>query len=601
MSLARLRAGLARRTEGAVEARADRGSVILEGRARDWNEKMELGWYAAEFGFRGVVNDIEAAGCEWAAGEAPLSATEAGGLGHATAGAGGASAAAAGAGPARSPADRPGRPLEGRAFDVAVIGGGVIGCAIARELAKWKISVVLLEKEEDVAVHTSSRNDGMIHDGFAAKPGSLKAKYNVLGNRLWEPLAKDLGIGFSRPGSLIVFSNAALAGAYPVLAARAAKNGVDGWEYWSPRRVRAEEPNIAEVQHGGFFLPSAGILSPYKATVALAESAAANGVTVSLDTCVRGLDREGNRITRVLTTRGDFRAGVVVNAAGNWADVVAAMADDRFFSLHQRRGVDMILDEATGRFQNHILGMPSLTQTHSRTKGGGLVKTIEGNILVGPTATEAPGREGYGTRPAELRELERHFRLNRRLSPSQVITYFAGVRPCTYEEDFIVERSARIANLVHAAGIQSPGLASAPAIAAEMARLAVEALSGTRKVTPNESFIARRQATPELRRLPLEERAAIIARNPAYGRIVCRCEEVSEGEIRDALRSPVPALSLDAVKRRARAGMGRCHGGFCTPRVMEILADELGLGLDEVTKKGPGSRIALGETKGGRS
>jgi glycerol-3-phosphate dehydrogenase len=592
MSLARLRAGLARRTKGAVEARADRGSVVLEGRARDWNEKMELGWYAAEFGFRGVVNDIEVAGCEWAAGERPLSASEAGGLDASTDG--------PGRGPGGDRAGRSARPLEGLSFDVAVIGGGVIGCAIARELARWKISVVLLEKEEDVAVHTSSRNDGMIHDGFAAKPGSLKAKYNVLGNRLWEPLAKDLGIDFSRPGSLIVFSKAALAGAYPVLAARAAKNGVDGWEYWSPRRVRAEEPDITEAQHGGFFLPSAGILSPYRATVALAESAAANGVTVSLDTCVKGLEREGNRITRVLTTRGDFRSGVVVNAAGNWADVVAAMADDRFFSLHQRRGVDMILDEATGRFLNHIMSMPAISQTHTHTKGGGLVKTIEGNILVGPTATEAPGREGYGTHPAELRELEKHFRLNRKLAPSQVITYFAGVRPCTYEEDFIVERSERIANLVHAAGIQSPGLASAPAIAAEIARLSVEALGETRKVVPNEAFIARRRATLELKRLPLEERAAAIARNPAYGRIVCRCEEVSEGEIRDVLHSPVPALSLDAVKRRARAGMGRCHGGFCTPRVMEIMADELGLGLDEVTKKGPGSRIALGETKGGR-
>ena len=590
MSLARLRAGLARRSKGAVEVRADRGSVVLEGRVGGWAEKMELGWYAAGFGFRGVVNDIEAAGCEWATGERALSASEAGGVD-----------ASAGHAVHAGRVDRTARPLEGLSFDVAVIGGGVIGCAIARELAKWQISVVLLEKEEDVAVHTSSRNDGMIHDGFAAKPGSLKARYNVLGNRLWEPLAKDLGIDFSRPGSLIVFSNAAIAGAYPVLAARAAKNGVDGWEYWSPRRVRAEEPNVTEAQHGGFFLPSAGILSPYKATVALAESAAANGVTVSLDTCVKGLEREGNRITRVLTTRGDFRAGVVVNAAGNWADVVAAMADDRFFSLHQRRGVDMILDEATGRFQNHILGMPAITQTHAHTKGGGLVKTIEGNILVGPTAAEVPGREGYGTRPAELRELERHIRLNRRLSPSQVITYFAGVRPCTYEEDFIVERSERIANLVHAAGIQSPGLASAPAIAAEIARLSVEALAETRTVVPNASFLAVRRSTPELKRLPLDERAAIIAKNPAYGRIVCRCEEISEGEIRDALRSPVPALGLDAVKRRTRAGMGRCHGGFCTPRVMEILADELGLGLSEVTKKGPGSRIALGETKEGRS
>jgi glycerol-3-phosphate dehydrogenase len=229
------------------------------------------------------------------------------------------------------------------------------------------------------------------------------------------------------------------------------------------------------------------------------------------------------------------------------------------------------------------------------------VKTIEGNILVGPTASEAPGREAYDTTPAELRELERHLRINRRLSLSMAITYFAGVRPCTYEEDFIVERSARVANLVHAAGIQSPGLASAPAIAAEIARLTVEALAETKKVSPNESFRARRDAPLELRRLPLEERARVIAKNPSYGRIVCRCEEVSEGEIRDALKSRLPATSLDAVKRRARAGMGRCHGGFCTPHLMGILADEQKIGLAEVTKKGAGSRIALGETKSGKA
>lgn len=575
MSLEKLTKGLWKRAGHAVSAREDRGSVILEGGVASWMDKMELGWYAAGFGYHGVVNDIAVKGLEWAEAESPLAGGKAGGQ------------------------EAGDRPLDGLAFDVAIIGGGVIGTAIARELAKWRLSIVLLEKEEDVAVHTSSRNDGMIHDGFAAKPGSLKAKYNVLGNRLWEPLARDLGISFSRPGSLIVFRNRAIAAAYPALASRASKNGVDGWEYWSPRRVRAEEPNITEEQEGGFFLPSAAIISPYRATVALAEGAAANGVRIMLGTCATGFGLDHDRITQVFTNRGDFRARLVVNAAGNWADRVAAWADDRFFSLHQRRGVDMILDESAGRLQNHILGMPSLTQSSSRTKGGGLVKTVEGNILVGPTAAEAPGREAYGTSPAELRELERHLRINRRLSASMAITYFAGVRPCTYEEDFVVEGSRRVANLIHAAGIQSPGLASAPAIALEIARLAVGALGRTMRVLPNGAFIARREAPLELRSLPLEERARLIAAEPAYGRIVCRCEEVSEGEIRDALRSPVRALSMDAVKRRARAGMGRCHGGFCTPRVMEIMADELGLGLAEITKKGEGSRIALGETKSG--
>lgn len=574
MSLEALRKGLRKRSPGA-EAREDRGSIVLEGRVPSWEKKVELGYYAAGACYKGVVNDLVAAGCEWAEAEAPSS-------------------------PFAPPESE--RPLEGLSFDAVIIGGGVIGCAIARELCRFRLSVLLLEKEEDVAVHTSSRNDGMIHDGFAAHPGSLKAAYNVLGNRLWEGLAAELGLEFRRPGSLLVFRNTAMAALYPVLAARAAKNGVDGWDYWSPRRLRAEEPNITDSQEGALFLPSAGILSPYKATVALAESSLLNGARIELGTCASGFELEGGRITRVRTTRGDLRAGVVINAAGNWADKVAAWADDRFFSLHQRRGVDMILDASTGETQVHILGMPPLTQAASTSKGGGLVKTLEGNILVGPTARETPGREAYGTSPPELRLLERHLKVNKKLSPSQAITYFAGVRPCTWEEDFILERSGRVANLVHAAGIQSPGLASAPAIAIEIARLAVETLEETMRVLVNPGFRALREASPEPRRLALEERAGLISRHPSYGRIVCRCEEVSEGEVREACRSVLPARSLDSVKRRTRAGMGRCHGGFCTPRVMEILADELGIGLDEVTKKGPGSPIVLGQTKtrGGR-
>jgi len=487
--------------------------------------------------------------------------------------------------------------LDGSYYDVAIVGGGVIGCAIARELSRWDLSIVLLEKESDVAAHTSSRNDGMIHDGFAAKPGSKKAAYNVRGNRLWEPLCIELGLDFKRPGSLVLYGNAAAAALYPAMAARARRNGVDGWEFWSRARVAAEEPNVTPDQHGALFLPSAGILSPYRATVALAESAAMNGARVALGACVLGMGLEGGSISSLTTDRGTFRAGIVVNAAGNWADVVAGMAGDRFFSLHQRRGTDMILDAETASAQRRILGMPRLLQLHSKTKGGGLVPTVEGNILVGPTATESPGREDYATRPEELEQLTRHLHLNTALSMAQGITYFSGVRPCTYEEDFIVEKSERVANLVHAAGIQSPGLASAPAIAEDVAATVVELASRFRRVTPRAGWRAGRPAPREPRRLGLEARDALITGNPAYGRVVCRCEEISEGEIVDAIRSIVPATDLDAIKRRTRAGMGRCHGGFCTPRVMELVARETGLPAWAVTKKGPGSELCVGPTK----
>jgi len=559
-------ARLARLGCSGIELTEDRGSLILEGTAVSYQEKVTAGWIAAKTGFKAVVNDLCVPGLPEETLAVPQVTDSL---------------------------------LDGTHYDVIVIGGGVVGCAIARELSRWNLSIMLLEKEGDVAVHTSSRNDGMIHDGFAARPGSKKAEYNVRGNRLWEPLCKELGIDFKRPGSLILFHSALAAGAYPLMAERARRNGVDGWEFWNRTRVASEEPSVTEDQHGAFFLPSAGVLSPYKATVALAESAMLNGVRVVLDACVAGMELEAGRVERVVTNRGTCRAGVVINAAGNWADVVAAMAGDRFFSLHQRRGTEVILDAASGASQRHILGMPRLLQIKAKTKGGGLVKTVEGNILVGPTATESPGREDYATRPQELRELEKHVHLNTSLSMSQAITYFSGVRPCTYEEDFIIEKSERVANLVHAAGIQSPGLASAPAIAEDVASMAVELVSAFKSVGPRPGWKSMLPGSPEPRHLSLENRASLIEQHPAYGRIVCRCEEVSEGEILDAIHSGLPATSMDAIKRRTRAGMGRCHGGFCTPRVMEILARETKTPLWAVTKKGPGSELCIGPTKAG--
>ncbi len=543
------------------------GSLALGGSAASWKAKIDAGWEAARLGYRNVINDIAVPEVEEERLRPPLLTD---GF------------------------------LHGREFDVAIIGGGILGASIARELSRWDLSIVLLEKEYDLAVHTSSRNDGMIHDGFAAKPGSKKADCNVRGNRLWEPLCHTLGIEFIRPGSLILFKAATSSVVYPMMAARAKKNNVDGWEYWSRKKVKAEEPNVTDDQHGAFFLPSAGVLSPYKATVALAENAVANGAKVVFNACVTGMDTSNGKITEIQTNRGRLRASVVVNAAGNWADVVAGMAGDRFFSLHQRRGTELILDVSTGATQSHIMGMPDLMQIKSKTKGGGLVKTIEGNILVGPTAFEAPGREAYATASQDVRELEKHLALNTKLSLSQVITYFTGIRPCTYTEDFIIEKSRKISNLVHVAGIQSPGLASAPAIACDVAALVLSIVAGFKETKRRPGWNPTRTAPPELRRLSFEERAGIIEARPAYGRIVCRCEEVSEGEIQDALASALPISSMDGVKRRSRAGMGRCHGGFCTPRVMEIISVQKKIPLACVEKKGPGSGLCVGETKGAR-
>lgn len=554
---------------GGVEAREDRGSVVLEGKVDSWAERVEAGVAATRRGYKGVVNDVLVRGAP-EDGFAP---------------------------PEKTSFGRADPRLDGRAFDVVVVGGGVVGAAVARELARFDLSIALLEKEADLAMHTSGRNDGMIHDGFAAKPGTRKAAYNVRGNRLWGQVALELGLEFKRPGSLLLFDARWEKLAYPLMADRARRNGVDGWEYWPRAKVFREEPHVTPAQRGAFFLPSAGCLSPYRATVALAENAAANGAEVFLETSALGFVLEGREIRAVRTDRGDLACSAVVNAAGNWADVVAGWADDRFFSLHQRRGTDAVLDLKTGRLQRHIAGMPKLTQARSTTKGGGLVVTVDGNLLLGPTARELPGREDYSTTEDEIEELGKHLALNTALSRSDVITYFAGVRPCTWEEDFVVETSGRVGNLVHAAGIQSPGLASAPAIAQDVAALVAAVLRRSREVRPNPGFDPRRAPPPELRVLDLETRARMIALRPDYGRVACRCEEVSEGEIRDALRGRVEVRTLDAVKRRTRAGMGRCHGGFCGPRVLEVLADARGIAPEEVTKKGGGSEILVADTK----
>jgi len=567
--LKRIRARLRREGLDGVTAEEWRGSVRLTGAVSEWQRKVDAGWIAAGHGFRGVINDISVPGVS----EETLSFPAVG----------------------ESRND-----LEGRAFDVVIVGGGVIGCAAARELSRYDIRIALFEKEEDLAVHATGRNDGMIHPGFAAKPGSKKAHYNVRGNRLYTTVTEELGIPFRRPGSMILIGNPFARLLLPLLAARARKNGVDGYRSLSRKEVARREPSLTKRQYGAFLLPSSGILSPYDLTVAMAENAAANGAEIFLSTGVSGFRMNEDRIAEVVTTRGAVKAGVVINAAGIWADTVAGFADDRFFSLHGRHGVDCILDKGKGKYLSTIYAMPSFSQIHEKTKGGGLVPTIDGNILVGPTAREVPDRENYETELEDIRKLHRHIKLNERLSPADIITYFAGIRACTYDEDFIVEGSRRVGNLVHAAGIQSPGLASAPAIAQDLARITVGILSRNADVKLKESFDPRRKSPPVPSRMSDEERGALIARDTAYGRIICRCEEVSEGEVRDALRSPIPARSIDGVKRRCRAGMGRCHGGFCTPRVVEIMAREMGIDPSEITKKGEGSPLFSGRIGAGR-
>ena len=524
-----------------------RKSIRLEGELDDWKAIVKAGKIAAKAGYKGVINDITLKGFT------PP--------------------------PIRTPKQRD-NALEGRRPDVLIIGGGVIGCAIARELSKNALDILLLDKESDVAMHASSRNDGMIHPGIASHANT-----------------------FQRYGNLILYADHIFGTvAEPYLGERARKLGIVGGKI-SRKRLREIEPNITDRALGAFEYPSSGVLSPYKLTVALAENAVENGAQVSLDTIVTGMEMEGDAIGSVFTNRGAIHPRLVINAAGVFSDQIAEMANDRFFSIHPRKGELVILDKKKGPLVTRSMGLIDLSQATSDTKGGGVMRTIDQNVLVGPDAYEQPMREDFSTHRENIDAiLKKHLPLIKGFAPSDVITYFAGIRAATYEEEFIIERSEYVQNLIHAAGIQSPGLASAPAIAEEISRITVDALQEQMEVKPNTGFNPRRRVIPHMSDLTTEEKQEIIRKNPDYGVIICRCEGISKGEIVDTIHSPIPATTIDALKRRVRPGMGRCQGGFCSPLVTQIICEETGLSPEEVTKSGEDSNLILERThKGERS
>lgn len=542
-------------------------SIRLEGELDDWKAIVKAGKIAAKAGYKGVINDITLKGFT------PP--------------------------PIRTPKQRD-NALEGRRPDVLIIGGGVIGCAIARELSKNALDILLLDKESDVAMHASSRNDGMIHPGIASHANTLRGKMNVKGNAMYTQLCEELGVPFQRYGNLILYADHIFGTvAEPYLGERARKLGIVGGKI-SRKRLREIEPNITDRALGAFEYPSSGVLSPYKLTVALAENAVENGAQVSLDTIVTGMEMEGDAIGSVFTNRGAIHPRLVINAAGVFSDQIAEMANDRFFSIHPRKGELVILDKKKGPLVTRSMGLIDLSQATSDTKGGGVMRTIDQNVLVGPDAYEQPMREDFSTHRENIDAiLKKHLPLIKGFAPSDVITYFAGIRAATYEEEFIIERSEYVQNLIHAAGIQSPGLASAPAIAEEISRITVDALQEQMEVKPNTGFNPRRRVIPHMSDLTTEEKQEIIRKNPDYGVIICRCEGISKGEIVDTIHSPIPATTIDALKRRVRPGMGRCQGGFCSPLVTQIICEETGLSPEEVTKSGEDSNLILERTHKG--
>ena len=474
-------------------------------------------------------------------------------------------------------------------YDVIIIGAGVTGCAVARYLSRYQGSALVLERAEDVCCGTSKANSAIIHAGFDAAHGSLMAKMNVQGNRMVPGLAKELDFPFRMNGSLVVCMSEEDMPRLRALYENGVKNGVEGLEIVDAQRLHELEPNVSKNAVAALWAPTGGIVCPFNMTIALAENANANGVDFRFNTKVTGFTR-GEEGWTVHTEQGDFQTRYVVNAAGVSADVLHNMVSARKLHITPRRGDYCLLDRQVGGFVSH-----TVFQLPGKLGKGVLVSpTVHGNIIVGPTAIDIEDRDGTNTTAAGLEELIAKAGISvDNLPIRQTITSFAGLRAHEDHHEFVIGEAEDAPGFVDCAGIESPGLTSAPAIGLTVAELLREKLGLREK----EDFIATRKGLLDPKSLTWDAYQALIRENPAYGQIICRCEQVTEGEIIDAIRRPLGARSLDGVKRRTRAGMGRCQAGFCSPRVMEILARELGVSQAEITKCGGASRLIVGVNK----
>ncbi len=489
--------------------------------------------------------------------------------------------------------------LDGEKPDVLIIGGGISGVSIARELSRWKLDILLVEKEADLALQASGRNDGEVHPGIDLSKGSKKHFYIRKGNEMYTKICEELDVPFKRVGQYVCFTKTAykpLVAVYCLI--RRKRDGISDTKLISKKELESIEPNFSKDFKFAISNPSSGCVCPYGLTIAYAENAVQNGARVALNTAVLDMSVKNGEIIEVKTNRGTLYPKLVINAAGVFSEDIAAMAKDRFFSIHPRRGTNSILDKKAGAFMHSIASVKELTRNKSHSKGGGILHTVHDNLLIGPDAVETYEKENTET---HRESIETVFSKQKRTMPSlserDIITYFTGVRAPTFEEDFIIERGRKTKNLIHCAGIQSPGLTTAPAVAKDIEKMAIDFLKNITDVKANPDFNPIRRGVPVLNEMPDEERAELIKKNPDYGVIVCRCEEISKGEILDALRSPICVPTVDGIKKRVRPGMGRCQGGFCSPLVTQIIADFLNIPLSEVKKSSEESIITFGKTK----
>lgn len=474
-------------------------------------------------------------------------------------------------------------------YDIIIIGGGVSGTAIARELSRYQASICLVEKEEDVCSGTSKANSAIIHAGYDAEPGTLKAKLNVRGNEMMEKLSKDLDFPFRRNGSLVICRNEEDMPALQKLLQRGLENKIKGLRILKKEEALAMEPNITDNVFAALYAPTGGIVCPFGLNIALAENAYRNGVEFRFYTEVQDIKKIQDGFA-LYTNQGMLEAKYVVNAAGVYADRIHNMVSEKKFHIVPRAGEYCLMDKGTGSHVSRTIFM--LPGKYG--KGILVTPTIHGNLLIGPTAVDMEDKEGTNTTREGLHQvMEKAADSVKNLPISQIITSFAGLRAHGTQGDFIIGEAEDAEGFIDCAGIESPGLTSCPAIGEMVAELIRDKMGLEEKA----DFIATRNGILNPKELSREERSALIKENPAYGNIICRCEMISEGEIIDAVTRPLGAKSIDGIKRRTRAGMGRCQSGFCLPGTMEILARESGMGMSDIGKSGQGSQILVGRNR----
>ena len=474
-------------------------------------------------------------------------------------------------------------------LDVIVIGAGVMGAAVSRELSKYKLNIMVLDKENDVSNGTSKANSAIVHAGYDAKEGTLMAKYNVLGAGMYESLCKEIGAPYKNVGSYVLAFSEEERKHIEKLYQRGLTNGVPQMEILEKDEILRREPNINKNIVAALYAGSAGIVGPWEFTIKLLENAALNGTEVLVDAEVSNIEKLQDGYKVILKDGRTFETKVVINAAGVYADKINDMVSKNHFDIHPRIGEYYVLDKVQGKLTNSVLFQcPTIMG-----KGILVTKTVHGNIMVGPTAEDVESKDYVGTTTHGLDDIRRQAEktisgINYRDS----IRNFTGIRAESSTGDFIIGEVSDAPNFFNIAGTKSPGLSSAPAIGVDVAKMVVEKLGAVKK----EEF---KQNKPQIHFIELspEEKAEVIKKDPRYGRIICRCESITEGEIVDVIHRMVGARTVDGVKKRCRPGTGRCQGGFCGPRVQEILARELRKELNEIVLDKKGAYILTTETK----